>query len=232
MTTAEEVYAKAFDGVSIDFSLPISPQLYTLIRLAIVEGRIPPRTPIYEAKVGEFIGVSRTPLRAALQQLAKEGLIETRPQVGSVVAAIDQRKIRSSVFCRSALETAVVRRLAQMPNLDLTRLNANLAAQADCTAHDDYSSFFPVDERFHAMLAEMAGVPEAWQLVLSSKTHVDRARMQLQASIPGRAAIAYDQHLAIIDAIKHGDADKAVQCMDQHVHSALDILDVATPAIS
>lgn len=228
MASVEDVYTTAFDGVSVDFGMPISPQLYSIIRLAIIEGRIPPKTPIYEAKFSEIIGVSRTPLRAALQQLAKEGLVETRPQVGSVVAAIDRRKILSSVFCRAALETAVVRRLVQTPNLDLSRLNPVLAAQAECTSRDDYSGFFPADERFHAMLAEMAEVPEAWQLVLSSKTHVDRARMQLQASIPGRAEVAYRQHLAIIEAIKEGDEEKAVQCMDNHVHSALDILEFTT----
>lgn len=227
MGSVEEIYAAAFANTKIDFSLPMSPQIYGIIRLAIVEGRIPPKTPIYEAKFGDIIGVSRTPLRAALQQLAKEGLVETRPQVGSVVAPIDRRKIVSSVFCRGALETAVVRRLAQMPNVDLSGIQRVLAIQAECTARDDYGSFFAVDEDFHALLAELAGVPEAWQLVLSSKTHVDRARMQLQASIPGRAAVAYRQHLEIVAAIRERDADRASQFMEQHVNSALDILDQA-----
>ncbi len=226
MDSVEQVYTQAFAGTKIDFGLPMSPQIYSIIRLAIVQGRIPPKTPIYEAKFGEIIGVSRTPLRAALQQLAKEGLVETRPQVGSIVAPIDQRKILSSVFCRGALEIAVVRRLAGMRDIDLGRVNQILAVQAECTARDDYNSFFPADESFHALLAQLAGVPEAWQLVLSSKTHVDRARMQLQASIPGRAEIAYRQHLSIVEALKAHDEDRAAALMDEHVHSALDILKV------
>ncbi len=225
MSSVEQVYTQAFAGTKIDFSRPMSPQLYSIIRLAIIQGRIPPRTPIYEAKFGEIIGVSRTPLRAALQQLAKEGLVETRPQVGSVVAPIDRRKIVSSVFCRSALETAVVRRLAQIEDIDYSRINQILAVQAECTARDDYNSFFPADEEFHALLAQLAGVPEAWQLVLSSKTHVDRARLQLQAAIPGRAAIAYRQHLRIVEAIKAHDEEGAAKLMEKHVNSALDILE-------
>ncbi len=232
MGSVEDVYAAAFSGSKIDFSLPMSPQIYGIIRLAIVEGRIPPKTPIYEAKFSDIIGVSRTPLRAALQQLAKEGLVETRPQVGSVVAPVDRRKIMSSVFCRGALETAVVWRLAQMQDVDFSGIQRILAIQAECTARDDYGSFFPADENFHALLAELAGVPEAWQLVLSSKTHVDRARMQLQASIPGRAAAAYQQHLKIVDAIKAHDAEAAKKLMEQHVNSALDILDQSPATIS
>src|SRR5690606_35884829 len=142
------------------------------MRRIIVQNRIEPGTPIYEAKFSEILGVSRTPLRAAMQQLAKEGLVETRPQVGSIVALIDRQRIVSAVFCRSALETAVVRRLALLPSLDVKAFDSVLALQEQHSARDDYVAFFEADEKFHALLAEAAGVPEAWQLVLSSKTHV------------------------------------------------------------
>lgn len=223
----EQVYAEAISGARIDFGQSMAPQIYALLRNAIIQNRLVPGTPIYEARFAEIIGVSRTPLRAAMQQLSKEGLVATRPQVGSIVAPIEQQKILSAVFCRSALETAVVRRLAEMKPVETHRLAQVLALQAECTARDDYIAFFEFDEQFHALLAEMAGVPEAWQLVLSSKTHVDRARLRLQSSIPGRAAIAYREHLTILDAIKAGDAELAVQSMDKHVRSALDIIQTA-----
>lgn len=222
--SVEERYIEAVSDARIDFSRSMAPQIYDLMRKIIVQNRIGPGTPIYEAKFAEIIGVSRTPLRAAMQQLAKEGLVETRPQVGSIVAPIDQKKIFSAVFCRSALETAVVRRLAGMRPFDMSPFHRVLALQEECSSRDDYIGFFEVDEKFHALLAEAAGVPEAWQLVLSSKTHVDRARLRLQSSIPGRAAIAYREHLAILDAIKEGDVDLSAQCMDKHVRSALDII--------
>lgn len=222
--SVEERYVEALGDARIDFTRSMAPQIYDLMRKIIVQNRIGPGTPIYEAKFAEIIGVSRTPLRAAMQQLAKEGLVETRPQVGSIVAPIDQKKIFSAVFCRSALETAVVRRLAGMRPFDIGPFLNVLALQEQCSSRDDYIGFFEVDERFHALLAEVAGVPEAWQLVLSSKTHVDRARMRLQSAIPGRAGIAYREHLDIIESIKAGDVELAVQCMDKHVRSALDII--------
>ena len=205
---------------------PISPQVYALLRAAIIQSRLRPGAQIFEARLAERLGVSRTPLRAALQLLTKEGLIETRPQVGSIVAPVDPKKIHSAVFCRSALETAVVRRLAAMQKPDLDRLSRILALQAECTARDDYLAFFEVDEEFHRLLAELADVPEAWALVLSNKSHVDRAWLGLQSANPGRAAIAYREHLLIVDAIRNKDADLAADLMHRHVTSALDIVDV------
>lgn len=209
----------------------ISPQIYTLLREAIVQNRLQPGAQIFEARLAESLGVSRTPLRAALQLLTKEGLIETRPQVGSVIAPVDRKKILSAVFCRSALETAVVRRLAAAEKPDLDSLSPILALQEECTARDDYLTFFDLDEEFHRLLAELADVPEAWSLVMSNKSHVDRARLHLQSAIPGRASVAYREHLLILDAIRARDADLAAQLMDRHVTSVLDIVDrpAATP---
>jgi DNA-binding GntR family transcriptional regulator len=211
----------------INYTAPMAPQIYELLRRAIIESRIAPGTPIYEARLSEVLGISRTPLRSALQQLAKEGLIETRPQVGSMVAPVDDKKIHSAVFCRSALETAVVRRLANCATADLNRLSRVLAIQAECTSRDDYLAFFGFDEEFHRLLAELAGVPEAWSLVLANKSHVDRARLLLQSKIPGRAAAAYQEHLLIVNAIRAGKADMAAELMDKHITSALDILKIA-----
>lgn len=219
-----ELYSEALSNVRVDYSRPMASQIYESMRKAIVQNRLAPGTPIFEAKFSEVIGVSRTPLRAALQQLAKEGLVETRPQVGSIVASIDRQKIVSAVFCRSALETAVVRRLADLKTFDAKPFRRILALQEEYSARDDYIGFFDVDETFHSLLAQTAGVPEAWQLILSSKTHVDRARLSLQSAIPGRAATAYEEHLGILEAIEQSDPDLAAKRMDKHVRSALDII--------
>lgn len=212
----------------INRGAPISPQIYALLREAIIQSRLAPGTEIFEARLAEALGISRTPLRAALQLLTKEGLVETRPQVGSVVAPVNPKTIFSAVFCRSALEIAVVRRLAEAQAPDLGRLSHILGLQAECTSRDDYLAFFKLDEEFHSLLAELADVPEAWSLVRSSKSHVDRARLRLQSTIPGRAAAAYKEHLLILDAIRSKDADLAAQVMKDHVTSALDIISNAS----
>ena len=212
--------AEALAGVRIDRGRPIAPQLYAELRLRIVDSRLPAGAPIHENDIAALCLVSRTPLRAALQQLGNEGLIVTRPQVGSVVAQRDRARFLEALFVRTAIEQQVVRRLA-VAGLDEKTLVPILQRQEAAALADDYAAFFDADEEFHALLAEMADVPNAWQLVQSVKVHVDRERFILMSSIRGRSERAYRDHLAILGAIRSGDAETAAARMAAHVESVL-----------
>jgi len=210
----------ALEGIEIDRSAAIAPQLYRGLRERIIDNRLPPGASVNESDVSRLCAVSRTPLRAAMQQLVTEGLILTRPQVGSIVAPIDEAQILEAVLIRAALESAVVKRLCDT-GLDETLIAGNLAMQERAADADDYATFFKLDEGFHHMLSDMAGMPRAWQLAQSVKAHVDRQRLALMSSIPGRSMVAYRNHLAILKHIREGDPAGAAGQMDAHVRSVL-----------
>lgn len=212
--------AEALAGIAIDRAQAIGPQIYDALRQRVVDGRLPAGTPIHENEIAALCLVSRTPLRAALQQLASEGLIVTRPQVGSAVASRDRGHFLEALFVRSAIECQIARRLAET-GLDETALRPIMIRQEAAARIDDYAAFFEADEEFHALLAEMAGVPKAWQLVQSVKAHVDRERFMLMSSIHGRSERAWREHLKILDAIRSGDGDRAAAEMMRHVESVL-----------
>lgn len=214
---------EALNGADLDRSLPIVAQVYSLLRERIIDNRLPPEAPLVEADLAAILRISRTPLRAALQRLAAEDLIETRPQVGSVVAPINVDKVVEAVFCRSALECQVVERLASAP-FDPAHFETVLAAQRHACRRDDYLAFYRHDDRFHALLAEAAGVPAAWRLVQIVKPHVDRARLQLMGSIPGRSEEAYQEHVEILRAASEGDRGEAVRLVRAHVTTVFDAL--------
>lgn len=213
--------AQALAGISIDRGQAIGPQIYAALRHRIVDGRLPGGTPIHENDIASLCQVSRTPLRSALQQLVNEGLIVTRPQVGSVVAQPDSSRLEEALFVRSAIEQQVVRRLAAT-GLDEAALAPVMERQAAAAEIDDYASFFDADEEFHALLAKMADVPNAWNLVHSIKAHVDRERFLLLSSTSGRSQQAYGDHLRILDAVRSSDGDRAAREMATHVASVLD----------
>ena len=219
--------AAALAGVDIDRGKAIGPQIYDALRLRIVDGRLPGGAPIHESEIAALCSVSRTPLRAALQQLASEGLIVTRPQVGSTVAPRDRGRFLEALFVRAAIEREIARRLAERV-LDETALRPIMMRQEAAARIDDYASFFDADEDFHALLAQMAAVPSAWQLVQSVKTHVDRERFILMSSIRGRSERAYGDHLRILAAIRAGDGERAAAEMESHVESVLRSSDPAT----
>lgn len=212
--------AEALAGVRIDRSRPIAPQIHRVLRQRIVDSRLPPGAPIHENDIAALCMVSRTPLRAALQQLAGEGLVVTRPQVGSIVAERDRGRFLEALFIRSAIEGQVARRLART-GLDEAVLRPVLDRQETAARLDDYAAFFAADEEFHELLAGMAGVPGAWHLAQSVKAHVDRERFILMSSINGRSRRAYEDHLRILDAIRAGDGGRAQAEMIGHIETVL-----------
>ena len=206
----------------IDHASPIAPQVYSYLRARIVDNRLPPGAKISEASLADTLNISRTPLRAALQKLATEGLVNTRPHVGTAVAKLDVAQLHEAVFIRAALETAVVRKLAKM-KADLSTLNPIMEIQKRAAERDDYAAFFVQDETYHAELARIAGVPDAWRLALSIKGHVDRQRYILMAGIAKRSLRAYEEHIKILKEIRSSDADAAARTMHDHVNSVLEL---------
>ncbi|WP_171181436.1 GntR family transcriptional regulator [Ruegeria sp. HKCCD8929] len=206
----------------LDRTQPIPKQLYEILRRRIVANTLQPGERISEAALAQEFDVSRTPLRAALQQLATEGLVTVRPQVGTLVAKLDVAQLNEAVFIRSALECAVVEKLAR-ESVDLSAIEHLLSLQAVAADVDDYATFFQHDEAFHAKLAELAGTPTSWKLVQSVKGHVDRQRYTLMAGIPMRSQRAFQEHQDIVNCIRAGDVAGASKAMAIHVASVLEL---------
>lgn len=218
---ATEIY-DALDPDEIDRMLPIAAQVYAILRQRIVDNRMRPGAPIGESTLALRLNISRTPLRAALQQLAKEGMIVTRPQVGSVVAQLDAARLEEAVVMRAALEAAVVRRLAER-GFDERLLERSFADQEVAAEADDYAGFFSHDEKFHAKLAELAGLPNVWAAIQSVKGHVDRQRYKMMSGISFRSKRAFRDHKEIVRLISAGDANGAERAMRAHVNSVLEM---------
>ncbi|SDQ17009.1 GntR family transcriptional regulator [Pseudovibrio sp. Tun.PSC04-5.I4] len=226
-TRSEEVskvLLDTFDETMIDRSIPIGPQIYELLRLKIVLMELPPESQINEHELARVLGVSRTPLRQAYQKLAGEGLIISRPQVGSIVAPIDQALIKEGIVIRRALEREVVQVLCSNKT-DLSMLEPILAMQEIAVRKRDYISYFKFDEEFHKTLAYASGIPAAWRLALSVKGHADRARLSLMSKNKSRLERAYNEHIALIAAIDSGANKKAETIMNQHVNAVLEAIE-------
>ena len=116
--------------VAIDHALPISSQVYDYLRMQIVQNSLLPGAKISETVLSQHLEISRTPLRSALQKLASEGLIQTRPQVGSIVAERNNAQLLEAVLIRAALEMEVVRRLAEKKHIT-TKILCNFSCELD-----------------------------------------------------------------------------------------------------
>ncbi|SHH17815.1 GntR family transcriptional regulator [Cognatishimia maritima] len=225
MTNPKNAPAKSQDKPpfigDIDRSRPIGAQIYEAVRLNIILENLKPLEPINEAELAKWFGVSRTPVRDAYLRLIEDGLISTQNKVGTMVAPMNDARVREGIIIRRALEREVVKIICT-GDKDLRALDKIIALQSVAVSHGDYIEFFRLDEEFHAEMANLAELPSAWRLAHSVKAHTDRARIVLTSNLPNRINIAFQEHLAIVDALVARDEELAQALVTKHINSAIE----------
>jgi len=134
---------------------PVSLKSQVLARLreAIVSGRYQPGEVLLAARVAEELGVSRTPVREALQALEAEGLVRTLPNRGVVVEGITPSEVDDIFTIRSVLEALAARWAAQhMTDQELAELGEIVDLMEFYTARQDVEQVTRLDARFHQLI--------------------------------------------------------------------------------
>lgn len=197
--------------------MKISDQLCEKIEDQIATGELPPGCALDEATLAEQHGVSRTPVREALIQLAAEGLIEIRPRRGAVVTSIGPGRLLEMFEVMAELEAMcarlAARRMSEGERTDL------LAAHQACEAarsDQDPDAYFYCNERFHAAI--YAG---SHNVFLSEQAQQLQRRLRpyrrLQLRVRNRISTSFAEHETIVRAIITGDAAAAATALHDHV---------------
>jgi len=195
------------------------------LRERIIDMRFPPGKSLSRVELAAEFGVSQTPVREALLRLAEERLVDVFPQHATVVRPIDIALAHQAHFLRLAIELEVVTTLVE--SIDRTVLTALDDRIRDQTMHADranYMGFVAADQAFHATLYDAAQVPDLFALVRRQSGHLDRLRY-LHVPAPGKMQTVIADHLAIVGALRQGDAVLAQQAMRSHLGGTLSQLD-------
>lgn len=202
----------------------VSEQIHAVLRQAIVEVRLAPGSPISENSICRQFAVSRTPVRAAIQRLLEEGLVEVFPQQGSFVAPIRLTGLTDSHFIRRSLEVALLREVAPNWTAEMSAaMRALIREQEHAIAQQDADGFFRADEEFHHLLATFAGREGVWQAVLTAK--VALTRFHRYWAKPGRVNNVIGEHLAVVDALDRHDAAAAETALVTHLDMVFEIFE-------
>ncbi len=195
--------------------MKISEHLREKIEEAIAMGALAPGTALEEAVLAERYGVSRTPVREALIQLAGEGLVEMRPRRGAVVASIGPARLLEMFEVMAGLEAMCARLAARRMN-DAERQNLALAHERCAAVQGDLDAYFASNELFHAAI--YAGSHNDVLIEQTSQMHRRlRPYRRLQLRVRDRVRSSCAEHAAIVKAITDGDADGAAQALQDHV---------------
>lgn len=200
---------------AIERTESLAQQAYRLLRRAIQRQDLVRETFYSESELAEFMGISRTPVREALIELAREGLVEVIPQRGFRLHVLDDDDRREVFDLRVVLEAYVVEQLAKNATAeDVARLRSLLDEQRRLV--DDLDAFLEVDEAFHTLMPELAGLRLARQMLGTL-----RGAMWLLGSsalaLPERIPDVLEEHTAVVDAIEAGDVRAAKDAVRRHV---------------
>ncbi len=185
---------------------------YESIRTDILGGDLAPGTPISEAERAESLGISRTPVREAMQQLAQDGLIEVFPKRGTFVARMSARDARESFELREAVETFAARLAAERRTAD--DLDRMRAALTDVPMGGRDSRYARLAD-FHRLIVHAARNRYLEQAFDGTTDRIDLAS-RLAARIPLPQPPDASHH-AILDAIERGDGPAAEASMRRHL---------------
>lgn len=201
--------------------------IYELLRKRIVEFELLPGEAISENTLSAELGVSRSPLRDALSQLAEEGSIVVFPQRGTQISLISMVRVRQFIFMRTVLEHKVMEELCM---LDLTSeqfdlLEASLKRQKHFYKNQLTGDLMQEDENMHRLMYEFCGRSAAW--VPFNMLNCDTQRisyLQIRTYSYQTTMTAFEnweniliEHKMIIDALRKRDTRSVCLLINRHI---------------
>ena len=187
------------------------------ITTAIVERRLMPGTKLAEQKIADIFKVSRTLVRHALIQLARDRLVTLAPARGARVAEPSAEEARQVFEVRKMLEAAMVKRLcATIASAQVAELRAHLKSEQSALARTDVSGRTRLLADFHVVLARMLGNEALAQLLADLLSRCSLIALMVQSA--HSAEHSFDEHVAIVDALERRDARAATKLMEDHLH--------------
>ncbi len=195
---------------------------YTHLRGSILAGSLPPGARISEPGLAEQLGISRTPVREALQRLSQEGLVELLPGKGARVRILSADEAREVYEVRALLEAEAAALATQNASAaELIALKKQLDLLNSLPA-DDYLRQMQVDFDFHTALVEAAHNRTLARIYadLRSSLTLIRSFQQTLSQHPKTR----QQHETIVEALLARDPEKAARAAREHVRYFRDLV--------
>ena len=201
-------------------------QIVDSIKEAIATGELKPGERICETKLAEDLGISRTPLREAIQALEAEGFLKVVPRKGAVVTAYSKKDIQDIYEIKATLEGLAARlaskNLTSAAIDKLIEINGQLKSMT-LSGEKSVSRFFKVHNQFHDIFLKASNNERLYQLNCQLMEPFKRFRLDSLA-IPGRFEGAVRTHEEIIEAFRTRDAGRAESLVIRNVLEGRDAL--------
>lgn len=188
------------------------------LRRLVTTGQLAPGTRLVEDRLAERLGVSRNPVREALQTLASEGFVELLPRRGAVVAQITPAQAEDLFDVRTALEPLAARLAARRRDEEgLERLRGVLHRAREATDAQDLDLLASYNTDFHSLVVQLSG-NDYLRLLVAPMAR--RVQWVFRTSAATRAPHSWTEHEELLRAIADGDEEYADAVARAHVAAA------------
>lgn len=194
------------------------------LRRAITSGELKPGAPIRQEALAERLDVSRVPLREALKILEGEGLVVHHAHRGYFVTQLSLADLSEIYRIRELLEAEAVRAAAARMSPDLLAALEEAHGEVERTgAAGDVAAMAAANRRFHFLLIDASQMPRLVRLIGTLWDATDAYRSLYYVETPNRERVVHE-HEAVLNALRDGDTEAAVRCLDEHRAHAVSAL--------
>lgn len=191
--------------------------VYRVVLESIVHLDLEPTTMMGTEELQAIFGLSRTPIREALIQLAKEGFVTLMPQRGSYVAPIDLAEVEKARFIRLCLEKEILGiACGTCDQTSYRALRYLLDCQVDAIATNDDRLLYELDEKFHSTYYASSKRGNIWNYLRGNNLHFYRFRV-LNMTLHDMRRYTYQNHEDLYDALLRRDKKAAIAAIEKHL---------------
>ena len=190
-----------------------------VLRDMVVSGQLRAGERLNEVELANALGISRGPLREAIQRLRSEGLLTTVPNRGAYVRTFNSQQLRELYEVRIALETHAVRLAAKYASPESM---SELRQMLEQTEHAlTVGGSYPRDLDFHQSFVALANNQALLDAATEVHRQIEMARLR-SAHEPARARLAFAEHQVIVDHLAAGRGEGAAKALAKHLRSSLE----------
>ena len=200
------------------------------IRIAILQGEYAPAQRLIEADLCERFGTSRFIVRAALQELSAQGLVEFQRNRGARVREVSLAEAIEITEVRQLLEGLEAARAALRINkAEAAALRGIVTDMHAAVAGSELLRYSELNASLHVAIRDIAAHETSARLLRQLRDQTVRHQFSLSL-VPGRPAVSLPQHEAIVAAVTAHDPDAAERAMHDHLQSVIDALQALAAA--
>lgn len=191
------------------------------LRASIVNGSLKPGSQLSEVELATSFGVSRGPVREALQRLVQEGLLHSEPHRGVFVPVLTDQDVHDVYVAREALESAAIRSIISSATTAAASesLDRFVMLMEKAEAEGDWEAVGNYDLEFHMALVDASG-SERLKRMFSTVISETRLCLGVLTADDARGDLV-QEHRLICDAMEAGETEKALAVLKKHFDDAV-----------